>query len=96
MRAARDNPAPRPKIETGHRDGERKGGPSLDARSLAQPCYLPEEQHRPLEGERNGETKDSPSSQVMTGQIERRENILDILPGLLKPRSSFATFTKTP
>ena len=47
MRAVRDNPAPRPRVETSHREGERKGRPSLDARSLAQPCYLPEEQHRP-------------------------------------------------
>jgi hypothetical protein len=31
--------------------------PSLDARSLAQPCYLPEENHRPPEGEKNKETK---------------------------------------
>ncbi len=27
------------------------GRPSLDARSLVQPCYLPEENHRPQEGE---------------------------------------------
>ena len=30
--------------------------PSLDARSLAQPCCLPEENHRPPEGERKKET----------------------------------------
>jgi len=47
MRAIRDSLAPRPKVETGHRDGERKGRPSLDAHSLAQPCYLPEEMQRP-------------------------------------------------
>jgi hypothetical protein len=45
--------------------------PSLDARSLAQPCYLPEEQHRPLEGERK-RLKDSPTRQVTTCQIGRR------------------------
>ena len=35
MRAVRDNPAPRPKVETGHRDGGRKERRrSLDNRSL--------------------------------------------------------------
>jgi len=29
----------------------------LDARSLAQPCYLPEEIHKPPEGERNKKSK---------------------------------------
>ena len=38
------------RVRTGNR-------PSLDARSLAQPCYLPEEQHRPPEGEREKDTK---------------------------------------
>ena len=38
---------PSPEDQTGHRDGERKGRPSLDARSLAQPCYPLEELHRP-------------------------------------------------
>jgi hypothetical protein len=33
------------------------GRPSLDARSLAQPCYLPEEIHRPQEGETKKKTK---------------------------------------
>jgi hypothetical protein len=32
------------------------GRPSLDARSLAQPYYPPEENHRPPEGEKEKET----------------------------------------
>jgi hypothetical protein len=51
MRAVRDNPAPCPTVETGHKDGGRKRRGSLDARSLAQPCYRPPKYHRPLEGE---------------------------------------------
>lgn len=49
MRAVRDNPAPRLKVETGHRDGERTKIGSLDARSQAQPCYLPDELYRHME-----------------------------------------------
>ena len=33
------------------------GRPSLDARSLAQPCYLPEELHRPWRREKIGEDR---------------------------------------
>ena len=49
MRAVQDNPAPRPKVETGHRERESKGRPSLDARSLAPHRYLPKELYRPHE-----------------------------------------------
>ena len=48
--------------------------PSLDARSLAQPCYLPEENHWPPEGERGKKKpKDSATRRVTTCQIGKRQ-----------------------
>ena len=49
------------------------GKPSLDARSLAQPCYLPEENHWPLEGERD-EQQTPPARQdgTPTGRAKHR------------------------
>ena len=64
MRAVRDNPALALKAEPATVMGERKGKGSLDARSLAQPCYLPEQNHRPPEEERRstGGRKDAHQS----------------------------------
>jgi hypothetical protein len=78
MRAVQDNPAPRPKDETGHRDGERKRRGSLDARSLAQPCYLPEEIHRPPEREEERDLRSAPpvkSRRASWEKTKRRERM---------------------
>ena len=48
--------------------------PSLDARSLAQPCDLPEENHRPPEGEGNKETRERASRQVTRARLGRNKN----------------------
>jgi hypothetical protein len=52
--------------------------PSLDARSLAQPSYLPEEQHRPQEREKveekNRAVRDNPPLALKIRPATEREN----------------------
>src|SRR6476646_1664962 len=49
--------------------------PSLDARSLAQPCCLPKENHRPPEGESGIKTlKNSLTVKTQRARLGRRQN----------------------